>query len=58
MGNHKNRRIKSLWDNKVKKSEKLQAEAKEQFYEHGEKLGTRKVFLDYVWNVLFAPSFG
>lgn len=58
MGNHKNRRIKSLWDNKVKKSEKLQAEAKEQFYEHGEKLGTRKIFLDYVWNILFAPSFG
>ena len=42
----------------AKKSEKLQAEAKAQFFEYGRKLGTREVFLDYVWNVVFAASMG
>ena len=58
MGNHKNYRIKSLQGNNVKKDEKLQAEAKAQFFEYGRKLGTREVFLDYVWNVVFAASMG
>jgi DNA polymerase III subunit alpha len=34
------------------------ARQKEMFYEHGEKLGTRKEMLDYVWNYQFKPSFG
>lgn len=42
----------------AKKSEKLQAEAKDQFFEWGEKQGTREVFLKYVWDVLFAASRG
>lgn len=42
----------------ARKDEKLQEEAKQQFFEHGEKLGTRRVFLDYIWNVVFAASFG
>lgn len=58
MGNHKNYGIKSPWDNNVKKDEKLQAEAKQQFFEYGQKIGTREVFLDYIWNVVFAASMG
>lgn len=42
----------------AKKDEKLQAEAKAQFFEYGRKLGTREVFLDYIWNVVFAASMG
>lgn len=42
----------------AKKDEKLQAEAKTQFFEYGRKLGTREVFLDYVWNVVFGASMG
>lgn len=42
----------------AKKSKKLQEEAKAQFFEYGEKLGTRPVFLDYIWNVVFAASMG
>ena len=42
----------------AKKDEKLQAEAKQQFFEYGRKIGTREVFLDYIWNVVFAPSMG
>lgn len=42
----------------AKKDDKLQAEAKEQFFEYGRKLGTREVFLDYIWNVVFAASMG
>lgn len=42
----------------ARKDAKLQAMAKEQFFEYGRKLGTREVFLDYVWNVVFSPSFG
>lgn len=42
----------------AKKDEKLQAEAKEKFFECGKKQGTRDVFLHYVWDVLFSASFG
>ena len=42
----------------AKKDEKLQEESREMFYEYGEKLGTRKIFLDYIWNVVFAASRG
>ena len=42
----------------TRKSQKLQEEAKQQFFEYGEKLGTRKEFLNYVWNVIFGASFG
>lgn len=42
----------------AKKDDKLQEEAKKQFFEYGEKIGTRYVFLDYIWNVVFAASFG
>lgn len=42
----------------AKKDDKLQAEAKTQFFEYGHKLGTREVFLDYIWNVVFAASMG
>lgn len=40
------------------KDAKLQEEAKNQFFEYGKKLGTRYVFLDYIWNIVFAASFG
>ena len=42
----------------AKKDEKLQAEAKNLFFEYGRKIGTREVFLDYIWNVVFAASMG
>ena len=42
----------------ARKDERLQAEAKAQFFEYGQKLGTREVFLDYVWNVVFGASMG
>lgn len=42
----------------MKKDPQLQAEAKAQFFEYGRKLGTRDVFLDYVWNVVFGASMG
>lgn len=42
----------------ARKDEKLQAEAKAQFFEYGHNLGTREVFLDYIWNVVFAASMG
>ncbi len=42
----------------AKKDEKLQEAAKEQFFSYGEKLGTRHIFLDYIWNVVFAASMG
>lgn len=42
----------------MKKDPKLQEEARAQFFEYGRKLGTREVFLDYVWNVVFGSSFG
>lgn len=42
----------------ARKDAELQAEAKAQFFEYGHKLGTREVFLDYIWNVVFAASMG
>ena len=42
----------------AKKDEGLQAEAKAQFFEYGKNLGTRDVFLDYIWNVVFGASMG
>ena len=42
----------------AKKDEKLQAKAKKQFFEWGEKIGTREVFLNYIWSVVFAASMG
>ncbi len=42
----------------AKKSVKLQEEAKQQFFEYGRKIGTREIFLDYIWNVVFAASMG
>ena len=42
----------------MKKSTKLQEEAKQQFFEYGRKIGTREVFLDYIWNIVFAASMG
>ena len=42
----------------ARKDAQLQEEARQQFYEHGEKIGTRQVFLDYIWNVVFAASMG
>lgn len=42
----------------ARKDAELQAEAKTQFFEYGHKLGTREVFLNYIWNVVFAASMG
>lgn len=42
----------------AKKSLEARLKSQKQFYEWGEKLGTRKVFLDYVWNEVFGKSFG
>lgn len=42
----------------AKKDDKLQAQAKALFYEYGHRQGTREVFLDYIWNVVFAASMG
>ena len=42
----------------AKKDDKLQAEAKAQFFEWGKKQNTRDVFLHYVWDELFSASMG
>lgn len=42
----------------AKKDVKLQEQAKTQFFEYGKKLGTREIFLKYVWDVLFSASLG
>ena len=42
----------------AKKSPKILEETRQLFYKGCEEKGTRKVFADYVWNVLFAMSFG
>lgn len=42
----------------AKKDEKLQAEAKQLFFDCCERQGTREVFADYIWNVVFAASMG
>lgn len=41
-----------------KKSPTARAKSRKQFYEWGEKHGTRKIFLDYIWNEVFGKSFG
>lgn len=42
----------------AKKDKKLQKEAKEMFFECCKRQGTRNVFADYIWNVVFAASMG
>ena len=42
----------------AKKNPKILEETRQLFYKGCEENGTRKVFADYVWNVLFAMSFG
>lgn len=42
----------------AKKDEKLQAEAKQLFFDCCKRQGTREVFADYIWNVVFAASMG
>lgn len=42
----------------AKKDEKLQAEAKQLFFDCCERQGTREIFADYIWNVVFAASLG
>lgn len=42
----------------LKKSPTARENSRQQFFEYGEKLGTRKEFLNYVWNVIFGASFG
>ena len=42
----------------AKKKPELREEMRLQFYKHGQELGTRKIMLDYVWNVQFATQFG
>lgn len=57
IGNDKLKDKKPL-DNIMKKNPKLLAETKELFYKKGMELGTRKVMLDYVWEVQFKRQFG
>mgnify|MGYP003289622655 CR=1 FL=1 len=42
----------------AKKDNKLQEEAKALFFECCKRQGTRDIFADYIWNVVFAPSMG
>lgn len=42
----------------AKKNPKVLEETRKLFYESCEKQNTRKIFADYVWNVVFAMSFG
>lgn len=42
----------------AKKDETARNKSKEEFYKWGAERGTRKVFLDYVWNEVFGKSFG
>lgn len=42
----------------AKKSPEAREESRVQFYEEGEKLKTRKEFLNYIWNEVFGKSFG
>lgn len=41
-----------------KKDDKVLAETKQLFFDSCEKMGTRKEMANYVWNVIFAMSFG
>ena len=42
----------------ARKDEKLQAEAKQLFFDCCKHQGTREIFADYIWNVVFAASMG
>ena len=42
----------------AKKKANVLSQALDLFYEFGEKHGTRKLLLDYIWNVQFAMQFG
>lgn len=42
----------------AKKDAKLQEQAKAEFFEHGKRIGTREIFLNYIWNELFSASMG
>ena len=42
----------------AKKDDKLQAEAKALFFDCCKRQGTREIFADYIWNVVFAASMG
>lgn len=42
----------------AKKDKKLQEEAKELFFSCCKRQGTRDIFADYIWNVVFAASMG
>ena len=42
----------------AKKSEKVLKQVKAEFFKSGLEINTRQVFLDYVWNEVFAKSFG
>ena len=42
----------------AKKDDKLQAEAKTLFFDCCKRQGTREIFADYIWNVVFAASMG
>ena len=37
----------------ARKDAKLQEQAKEQFFEYGKKIGTREIFLKYIWEELW-----
>ena len=42
----------------ARKDENLQAEAKQLFFDCCNRQGTRPIFADYIWNVVFAASMG
>lgn len=42
----------------ARKDAKLQEQAKKQFFEYGKKIGTREIFLKYIWEELFSASLG
>ncbi|PED64028.1 PHP domain-containing protein [Priestia megaterium] len=42
----------------AKQNQKLIEDQRKIFYEHGEEIGTRIEFLDYVWNKQLKPQFG
>lgn len=42
----------------AKKKANVLEKAKKLFYECGEQVGARKIFLDYIWNIQFSMQFG
>ena len=56
--NYKNQRIKSLWDNKVKKQLKKVAEQRTKYIERGLSLGTSKDILLYLWDTQATKQMG